>query len=243
MRAIFCLLAFLASYALAQNRITNAKSYTGWDCCKPVCASNNNRNDILTNRGVAKVCDRSNQLLDQATGIRTNSGCMAAGASSAYMCDTYQPMPQTEDFSYAFAIQVSSNQNADNAACCKCYNVWWTTGAAAAANKSMIVQIVTPGGASGNIRQGDLIILTPGGGVGPLSAGCTNQYGTGFSWGETLGGVKNREACDKLPANLQGGCYWRFNWARGEMNGWDIQYEPITCPSRLTEISGCRANP
>lgn len=183
MRGNLYLLAFIASSALAQNsRVTTAKSYTGWDCCKPVCASNNNRNDILTNRGVARVCDRDGNLLDQSTGIRTNSGCFQAGASSAYICDSYQPMPVAEDFSYAFAIQVSDNQNADNAACCKCYDVWWTTGAAASANKSMIVQIVTPGGASGPIKRNDLIILTPGGGVGPLSAGCTNQYGNGYSW-------------------------------------------------------------
>jgi len=96
------------------------------------------------------------------------------------MCDTYQPIPVANDFSYAFAIQVSDNQNADNANCCKCYEVWWTTGGAL--NKTMIVQIVTPGGAGGDVKRNDLIILTPGGGVGPLSTGCTSQYGNGFTW-------------------------------------------------------------
>jgi len=183
MRAILYFLATFASHALSQqNRVTTAKSYTGWDCCKPVCASNNNRADILTNRGVAKVCDKANKPLDQNTGLRAASGCANGGASSAYICDTYQPIPVAEDLTYAFAIQVSDNQNADNANCCKCYDVWWTTGAAAVANKSMIVQIVTPGGASGDIKRNDLIILTPGGGVGPLSTGCTNQYGTSYSW-------------------------------------------------------------
>jgi len=152
----------------------------GKNSCKPICAGNNNRNDILTNRGVAKVCDRSNKLLDQNTGLRANSGCAGGGNSAAYMCDTYQPIPVANDFSYAFAIQVSDNQNADNANCCKCYEVWWTTGGAL--NKTMIVQIVTPGGAGGDVKRNDLIILTPGGGVGPLSTGCTSQYGNGFTW-------------------------------------------------------------
>ena len=66
--------------------------------------------------------------------------------------------------------------------CEKTIDVWWTTGAAAAANKSMIVQILTPGGAGGDVKRNDLILLTPGGGVGPLSTGCTAQYGNGFSW-------------------------------------------------------------
>ncbi len=57
--------------------------------------------------------------------------------------------------------------------------------------------------------------------------------------GDRNGGVKDREACANLPANLQGGCYWRFNWARGDVNGWDIEYEPVACPARLTAISGC----
>ena len=44
------------------------------------------------------------------------------------------------------------------------------------------MQILTPGGAGGDVKRNDLILLTPGGGVGPLSTGCTAQYGNGFSW-------------------------------------------------------------
>ncbi|KAK5653922.1 hypothetical protein OQA88_7847 [Cercophora sp. LCS_1] len=237
MWTIVCFLAVFASHAAAQT--TRAKSYTGWDCCKPICAGNNNRNDILTNRGVARVCDKGNKLLDQNTGLRANSGCANGGSSSAYMCDSYQPVPLSNDLAYGFAIQVSSNQNADNAACCKCYEVKWLSGSAI--NKTMIVQILTPGGSGGDVKVNDLILYLPGGGVGPLSTGCTNQYGNSFSWGEQRGGHKNREACEGLPSNLIGGCYFRFNWLRGEVNGWDIQYTPTQCPSRLTEISGCRA--
>lgn len=61
--------------------------------------------------------------------------------------------------------------------------------------------------------------------------------------GNNNGGVANRTACERLPSNLQGGCYWRFNWGKGDLIGWDINYTPVTCPDRLTSISGCHANP
>ncbi len=59
--------------------------------------------------------------------------------------------------------------------------------------------------------------------------------------GDSYGGITSRQGCENLPANLQAGCYWRFNWARGDINGWKIQYEQVTCPFRLTSISGCEA--
>jgi len=60
--------------------------------------------------------------------------------------------------------------------------------------------------------------------------------------GAKNGGVNNRNDCSKLPQNLQGGCYWRFNWAKGDINGWDIDYKQVTCPDRLPDISGCEPN-
>ncbi|KAK3987621.1 family 45 putative glycoside hydrolase [Cladorrhinum sp. PSN332] len=232
---LFAILTHIISHVLAQ---TVAKSYTGWDCCKPICSATNNRPSLLTTRGVVQVCDRNNKPHPLQAGINANTGCANSNSASpsgaAYLCDTYQPVPVSNDLSYGFAIQVSDNQNADNANCCKCYQVQWLTGAAGQANKTMIVQVVTPGGSGGDVKRNDLIILTPGGGLGPLSTGCPNQ-------GNNQGGVRNREACERLPANLWGGCYWRWNWARGEINGWDIFYVPVECPARLTEISGCRA--
>jgi hypothetical protein len=61
------------------------------------------------------------------------------------------------------------------------------------------------------------------------------------SRGNQNGGVDSSAACGNLPQNLQGGCYWRYNWARGGINGWNINYEQVQCPSRLTSISGCSA--
>ncbi|KAK3318928.1 RlpA-like double-psi beta-barrel-protein domain-containing protein-containing protein [Apodospora peruviana] len=229
--------ALLASHNVKPVRAINAKSYTGWDCCKPICAEVNGKNNLLNSRGVATVCNKNNEPQGRDAGVRASSGC--ANGGSAFLCDTYQPIPVADDLSYGFAIQISDGQTGDNANCCKCHQVTWTTGAAV--NKSMIVQIITPGGAADVVKKNDLIILTPGGGLGPLSSGCANQYGKAYSWGENKGGVKNREACEKIPGNLQGGCYWRFNWARGEINGWDITYNQVSCPSILTDISGCSA--
>ncbi|OAA65697.1 Barwin-like endoglucanase [Niveomyces insectorum RCEF 264] len=230
------LAALLSSAALAQT-VTVAKSYTGWDCCKPVCANGNRNRTILDTRGVVKVCDKDNKVQDQSTGLFATTGCSAGGTS--YLCDSFQPVPVQDDLSYGFAIQISDNQREDNPNCCKCYKVDWLSGNAA--GKSMIVQIVTPGGAGNNITKDDLIILTPGGGLGYFTQGCSRQYGNSYSWGNTFGGVSSRSDCEKLPDNLQAGCYWRFNWARGDITGWDIQYEQVSCPSRLTSISGCDA--
>ncbi|KAK4198273.1 family 45 putative glycoside hydrolase [Triangularia verruculosa] len=41
----------------------------------------------------------------------------------------------------------------------------------------------------------------------------------GYNWGSEQGGVRNRQECERLPGNLWGGCFWRWNWARGEVNG------------------------
>lgn len=57
--------------------------------------------------------------------------------------------------------------------------------------------------------------------------------------GRQYGGVIGREDCDSLPENLQGGCYWRWNWANGEINGWNVTYNQISCPAALTSVSGC----
>lgn len=59
--------------------------------------------------------------------------------------------------------------------------------------------------------------------------------------GDKNGGLKNRDDCAKLPSVLQGGCYWRWNWAKGDLNRWDVNYERVSCPQRLVDISGCEA--
>ncbi len=61
------------------------------------------------------------------------------------------------------------------------------------------------------------------------------------SRGRTIGGVQSRNDCAELPQNLQAGCYWRWNWARGDINGWNVDYKQISCPAELESKSGCSA--
>jgi len=64
--------------------------------------------------------------------------------------------------------------------------VEWVSGAAK--DKKMVVQVINIAsgtqGTDNSVRENDIIILTPGGGVGPYNTGCTTQYGTQFaqSW-------------------------------------------------------------
>lgn len=50
------------------------------------------------------------------------------------------------------------------------------------------------------------------------------------------------EECEVLPENMHAGCYWRWNWARGDTNQWAVEYNQIQCPNELTSVSGCNNN-
>ena len=128
------------------------------------------------------TCDKNNKpIADLQTALFTATGCQAGGG--AYLCSSFAPIPVNDTLSYGFAIQVTGNNNVgDNPNCCKCYEVNWTSGPASEKNKRMIVQIVTPGGTGGDVKVGDLIILSPGGGLGPFDTGCARQYGNTFDW-------------------------------------------------------------
>jgi hypothetical protein len=57
-------------------------------------------------------------------------------------------------------------------------------------------------------------------------------------WGNRYGGVSHIDECNRLPAQLQAGCRWRFNWFRGADNPL-ISFKRVRCPSTLTDRSGC----
>lgn len=96
----------------------------------------------------------------------------------------------------------------------------------------MVVQSVNTGGdLSGN--QFDLQI--PGGGTG-IFDGCTAEFGS--SWGAQYGGVSNRSQCSTLPAKLQAGCEWRFDWFRNSDNPTHT-FTQVACPAELTDVTGC----
>lgn len=96
----------------------------------------------------------------------------------------------------------------------------------------MLVQSVNTGGdLSGN--QFDLQI--PGGGTG-IFDGCTTEFGS--SWGAQYGGISNRSECSALPARLQAGCDWRFDWF-GNADNPTHTFTQISCPAELTGVTGC----
>ncbi|KAK1750365.1 glycoside hydrolase [Echria macrotheca] len=218
-------LAIVGATYLRSVYAISGKSYTGWDCCKPGCAWKSNLGKGVT--GIPMVCDINNNEL--ANGFNLDSGCKSGG--KAYLCDDYSPTPVSDNTTYGF-VTMAGNTN-----CCKCFQITWTSGAAR--GKTLIAQVVNNFEATDSLKSNDIVILTPGGGSGGNDGGCRSQYGT--NWGDSGGGLTKGADCANLPQNLQGGCYWRFNWAKGAINTWNIDYKQISCPSRLTNISGCSA--
>ncbi|KAJ9134312.1 Barwin-like endoglucanase [Pleurostoma richardsiae] len=216
------------SYVSGLAAVSNGTGITTttWDCCKPACAWTTTARTARAN-GTAAVCDKDDRQLSVSQGQSAQSGC-STSPGTGYLCSSYQPKPMTEDLSYGFVV----SDGAEN--CCKCFELQWQGGPAA--GKKMQVQIINEGGSANGTDQ-EFIIVTPGGGSGPNLSGCKNQYGS--TWGRNYGGVLGAGDCESLPDNLQGGCYWRFNWARGDINNWPITWTKISCPGYFTSISGC----
>ena len=202
-------------------------------------------------RGVPKVCDINNNSIGNASvALKAESGCKGG---KGFLCDSYIPSPATDILSYGFAIFNGVGN------CCKCFQLTWTS--RNARGKQMIVQALNTFDPAGDVKANDVVILAPGGGSGPNETGCRNRYGTtwyvdlpervmdgrarltyrSFTRGQSGGGVASAKDCANLPQNLQGGCYWRYNWAGGPINTWGVDYQQVACPARLTSISGCVA--
>ena len=99
----------------------------------------------------------------------------------------------------------------------------------------MLIQSVNTGGDLGD-NQFDLQI--PGGGLG-IFDGCTSEFG-GIG-GARYGGISNRSECASMPAKLQAGCYWRFDWFQNADNP-NHQFTQVQCPTELTARTGCKRN-
>jgi hypothetical protein len=123
-------------------------------------------------------------------------------------------------------------------------------GAGTIMGKQMIVQVVNIGG----IQPNQFDIMIPGGGVGANAYTCGNQWNLSTSQlGATYGGFLTTcgqqstdyatqkscvtTACSTLPSGLQAGCNWLVDWFQAADNP-DVVYEPIQCPSAITQISG-----
>lgn len=108
----------------------------------------------------------------------------------------------------------------------------------AAQGQTLVVQVTNIGYDVG-ATQFDLAL--PGGGVGIFPQGCRNQYGVANGWGSNgaYGGVSSEAECNTLPAKLQDGCKFRFQWMKGSNNP-SVNYERVACPADLVGKSGCK---
>lgn len=102
--------------------------------------------------------------------------------------------------------------------------------------KQFLVQITNAGD---TLQDNQFDLGIPGGGVGIFPLGCMTQWGASEEgWGDPYGGVHTIEECDELPADLQSGCRWRFEFMEGVSNP-DVTFYQVKCPKELVDISGC----
>ncbi|OIW29190.1 hypothetical protein CONLIGDRAFT_577776 [Coniochaeta ligniaria NRRL 30616] len=198
----------------------DADSTRYWDCCKPSCAWT----------GKASVsqpvytCDKNDNPLSD---FSTKSGCESGG--SAYTCTSQEPWAVNDLVSYGFAA-TAINGGTESSWCCACYALTFTSGKAK--GKIMLVQSVNTGS---DLADNQFDLQIPGGGTG-IFDGCSSQFG-GIA-GAQYGGISNRSECASMPAKLQPGCDWRFNWFRNADNP-TFSFTQIQCPAELTGKTGC----
>jgi len=193
-----------------------------WDCCKTSCAWTGKA--TVTDPVVS--CDASNNPL---ANYAAKSAC---DGGAAYMCSSQQPIVISDTLSYGYAaVNIAGKTEANW--CCACYQLTFTSGPVV--GKQLIVQAVNTGG---DLSSNQFDLAIPGGGVGIFN-GCTAQYGApSQGWGAQYGGVSSLADCASLPAALQAGCEWRFNWFENADNP-NVSWKSVGCPSELTANTGC----
>jgi len=198
-----------------------------WDCCKPSCGwIENITNDTLTTLLPVATCEADG---DTPIDAEIQSSCIGG---LAYMCSNQQPFVVNATTAYGFAA-CSFTGGADTNECCHCYLLTFQGGLT---GKQMIVQDTNTGG---DLGQNQFDIAIPGGGVGIFTEGCSTQWGTDRNgWGDQYGGVGSAADCAQLPAALQSGCRFRFDFMENQSNP-PVSFSRVECPSELTSISGC----
>jgi hypothetical protein len=196
-----------------------------WDCCKPSCSWSNKVSGKDT---YVKSCRRDGySAFDNPNAV---NGCDNGG--EGFTCNNQQPWSINDQLAYGFAAaNIPGLSEKDR--CCACYKLDFTSGPVQ--GKSMIVQVTNSGSDVGE-NQFDLQI--PGGGVGIFN-GCSSQWNApNNGWGQRYGGVGSRQECYTLPAEIQKGCLFRFDWFQGADNP-TMTFSKVDCPGALTSITGC----
>jgi Glycosyl hydrolase family 45./Cellulose or protein binding domain. len=196
-----------------------------WDCCLASCSWKENAKNCNNPVNACQKSDGITKFTDFSNLWRYKSIC---DGGSIAMCNDQQPWAINDNVSYGF---VASHEE-----CCTCQRLKFTSGPVA--GKQMIVQTTNTGG---DLSQNHFDIQMPGGGFG-IFDGCTSQFGLSASvWGERYGGLSSASQCSGLPANLQKGCKWRFEWFMNADNP-AVVFERVQCPKELTDITGCVPN-
>ncbi|CAG9766808.1 unnamed protein product [Ceutorhynchus assimilis] len=232
MNSFIVLIFALAAYACAEPEIVpvpGGKSGSGittryWDCCKPSCAWRENLGQSGKTVPVRSCTKDGRSTCD----IEQETGCYLNSTKASYMCSDQGPWAYNETISYGF-VAASFKGGDDNSKCCSCVVLKFQ---GALLGKKLIAQITNTGGP---LFQNHFDIAMHGGGVGPATFGCWNQWNAPFGgWGQPNGGE-----CDQLPSDFQSGCRWRFNWLG--VDNPDVEFEEIYCPHELTRITGLAA--
>ncbi|HEY6724322.1 MAG TPA: hypothetical protein VI197_09825 [Polyangiaceae bacterium] len=214
-----------------------------WDCCKPSCGWSGNSSNPVNS------CDISDN--DIGVNDMRRNGCEAGG--DTYTCHTMAPWAYSTEVSFGFAA-------INGVSCGTCFHIQFTgtagnggngPGAAALANKHMIVMATNIGG----IQQGQFDLLIPGGGVGDFD-GCTTQWNVGAEeLGARFGGflaacpgndLNSRKSCvaqkcesvfgSRGLTELYNGCMWFVDWFQAADNP-DFRYTQVDCPQELIQAA------
>ncbi|XP_050293227.1 endoglucanase-like isoform X2 [Anthonomus grandis grandis] len=202
-----------------------------WDCCKPTCGWSGNTD---TKVGPVKSCAK-----DGATKIDTNtqSGCEGG---TAYMCSNQQSVVINSSLAYGFAA--AAFENPPENMCCTCFLITFKKGQwGDCSGKQMVVQITNTGAGSSNTTSNftNIEIAIPGGGVGYYTTGCSSQWNApATGWGDQYGGVATEADCNQLPAVLQPGCKFRWEFLNGCSNP-PAHFQQVVCPKAIYKLSGC----
>ncbi|XP_060528720.1 endoglucanase-like [Cylas formicarius] len=195
-----------------------------WDCCKPSCAWQIPQTNVKT---PVESCQ-----IDGVNPIDFNdqSGCDDNGV--AYMCNDQQAWVINDTLSYGF-VAASFSGGSDLSQCCHCVLLSFQ---GRLLGKHLLAQITNTGS---DLYQNHFDIAIPGGGLGIFKRGCMTQWNTTETgWGQEIGGVTSEAECSELPAALQRGCDWRFEFLEGVDNP-DVLFQEVECPAELTAITKC----
>jgi uncharacterized protein YceK len=193
-----------------------------WDCCKG-SASWPGKASVTA---PVKACAKNGQTVVEPTVQNVCNG------GQSFACNPNQPWAVNTTLSYGFAAARMAGKTESDISCA-CYALQFTSGPVT--GKTFVAQVVNVTGADSNSFD----LLIPGGGVGIFN-GCQSQWGApSDGWGARYGGVTSKSQCSQLPASLQPGCVWRFDWFLNADNP-EVSFRRVKCPAELIAKSGCK---